>query len=173
MRKVHAQIPKVGLENEFIMRVSLIEMYGKCGSMIEAHQAFCASPLRDPMTWNALLTGFSRQGESTITFSMLNRMIEEGIQPDDTSFVTLLTTCSHVGLLDMGQKYFESMSKEFGILPTIKYYNFLVDLFGRGGKMDEAIMRIDRMPFQADYVVWSTVLGACHKYGERARKTSF
>ena len=165
LRKVHAQIPKVALENEFILRVSLIEMYGKCGSMIEAQQAFCASPSRDPMTWNALLTGLSRHGESTITFSMLNRMIEEGIQPDDTSFVTLLTTCSHVGLLDMGQKYFESMSKDYGISPSLEHHSCVIDLLCRSGEIHGAIEMIKRMPFSCNPEIWHTLLSGCKSSG--------
>lgn len=35
-------------------------------------------------------------------------MKQEGVQPNDVTFLGLHTVCSHVGVVDKGQKHFEN-----------------------------------------------------------------
>lgn len=168
-RRFHAQILRVGCKSngEVKLATAVIDMYGKCGNMFEAQQIFDACLPGDLAIWNALVAGYTCQGESELVFCKLDKMMNlEGIQPDDFTFVSAITACSHVGLVDFGQKYFQHMSKDYGIEPTMKHYNCLFDLLGRAGQVEEAVFTVGMMPFKADFVVWSTILGACQKWGD-------
>ena len=39
-------------------------------------------------------------GQGEIAVGLLDKMIESGIQPDGTVFVSILSACSHTGLTD-------------------------------------------------------------------------
>ena len=53
----------------------------------------------------------------------------------------------------------------YNLLPSLKHYGCIVDLLGRCGQLDDAIIVSQNMPFQPDLPLWSTMLGACHKWG--------
>lgn len=165
-RDIHALATDLGLDavTETIVASNLIDMYGKCGSMVEAQQVFDALLSKDIAAWNALIGGYARQGESQAVFDMICKMKQQGVHPDSITFLNVLTVCSHVGLLTEAQKHFQSMSTEYRLLPTIQHYTCMVDLMGRAGEVDQAMALVKEMPCQPDGVVWRTLLGACRKW---------
>jgi pentatricopeptide repeat protein len=169
-RKIHAQIhAQLSRDiDDMVLATSFIDMYSKCGSMREAHEVFEAMPVKDLVAWNAVLTGQARHGETERALELFERMMreeEDGVQPDIVAFLNVLTVCCHAGLVDEARKYFRLMIHGYRIMPSIEHVNCLVDLLGRAGQLDEAVKMLENMPFQPDLVVWSTMLAACHKWG--------
>ncbi|CAK9272508.1 unnamed protein product [Sphagnum jensenii] len=93
-------------------------------------------------------------------------MCEEGIQKNDITFVSLLSACSHAGLVDEGLHYFESMSSVYSISATLEHYTCMVGLLGRAGYMHEAKNLINMMSCESDSSVWRALLGACRVHGD-------
>jgi hypothetical protein len=92
-------------------------------------------------------------------------MIQEGKQPDSTILSILLNACSHSGLLEKGEICLEIISTSYGILPALRHYACMVDLYGRAGLLGQAIALIDRIALMPDsLMVWHSVLGACRKW---------
>ncbi|KAI5075852.1 hypothetical protein GOP47_0009928 [Adiantum capillus-veneris] len=166
-RKLHVMIYRGGQEiKEGVLMNAVIDMYGRCGSMADAQEVFDVMAFRDLASWNALCLGYARQGESDLVFRLYHRMRQDDILPDGFSFLNLLTVCSHAGLVNEGCDCFEAMIEEFGISPTIKHHTCLIDLFGRAGQLDEAVVAVKKMPLEPDFVVWSAILSACRKWGD-------
>lgn len=57
------------------------------------------------------------------------------------------------------------MGQEFGIAPSMKHHNCMVDLYSRAGQLGEAVVMLEKIPSQPDFVTWSILLGACQKWG--------
>ncbi|MCO5583925.1 hypothetical protein L7F22_037842 [Adiantum nelumboides] len=87
------------------------------------------------------------------------------VKPDEDSFQSILAACSHAGLVERGQTFLQVMEEEYGIPPNIEHFTCMVDLFGRAGQLDEALLVIKRMPWQPDIVAWHNLLAACQKWG--------
>lgn len=166
-KRFHVQSCKVGelQAAKLILASALIDMYGKCGSMVDAQQVFDVMPKEDVTGWNALVTGYARQGESDLVFHTFEKMEEDGVNPDEITFLIVLTVCSHAGLVEKGQSFFEAMIKEYGMIPAIKHQSCMLDLFGRTGQLNEAVGLVEDMQFQVDNAVWNSMLGACQKWG--------
>ncbi len=62
-------------------------------------------------------------------------MCEEGVQPNNITFVCLLLACSHASLLDEGKHFFASMIMVHMISPRLEHYTCMVDLFGYVGHL--------------------------------------
>eukprot|EP00250_Pteridium_aquilinum_P018089 c23934_g1_i1 orf=1030-3666(+) len=191
-REIHTAVTKAGFElvcsntvgvysesstsslkaTEMNLSNALIDMYTKCGSMIDAQKVFESLPVADVVAWNALIAGYARQEEGELVTRLVQSMREKGIEPDELSTLNVLSVCSHVGLLDEGQKYFEGLFKEDSATLTIGHFNCLLDLFGRAGRLDEAAAVLEQVPLQLDLVTWSTILDGCRKRGnvELSRK---
>jgi pentatricopeptide repeat protein len=92
-------------------------------------------------------------------------MCEEGIQPDDVTFVCLLSACSHAGLVDEGMCCYASMATVHMISAKLEHYTCMVDLLGRGGHLQEAENMIKTMPCKSHVAAWMSLLGACRIHG--------
>jgi len=59
-------------------------------------------PSQDMVTWNAILGGCAMHGHGKEALKHFEQMCEEGVQPDDSTFVCLLSACINAGLVDEG-----------------------------------------------------------------------
>lgn len=166
---LHRHILESDLEGDPFIGSSLVDMYAKCGSLVDAFRVFERLPSRDVVTWNSLLNGSAKHSDGQMAMSMFKDMWQQGVKPDDGTFVCLLLACSHDGLVEEGQRYFEKMVVDHGIAPTVHHYNCMVDMLARSGRLEEAEHMLSTMPFESDVVGWTTLLSACKTYGDVER----
>ncbi|XP_024516837.1 pentatricopeptide repeat-containing protein At2g33680 isoform X2 [Selaginella moellendorffii] len=162
-RRVHAELCRHGLENDAVLAASLVDFYGKSGRMVDAEVVFEATVKRDVVTWTALAVGYCRQGNTKQVLEIFHTMQEKGLQPDGIMFLSILTACSHAGMVNEAKLLFEVMRSKYGVSPDIEHYHCMADLLGRASQVDEAVDVVKTMPFRANVVTWTTVLGACRK----------
>ena len=157
----HHYVTKKGLiEVDLVLGNALADMYGKCGLIREAHGVFDKLRARDVVTWTSLITGYAQIGDNETVFHLFERMRRECEPPNLMTFVGVLTACSHCGLVDKGEGYFEAIS-----YPSTEHYSCLLDILGRAGQLDKAVAVINKMPFHPTLMVWHAVFGACKKWG--------
>jgi pentatricopeptide repeat protein len=137
-RCAHEQIIQSGWYSDVCVGSSLVDMYAKCGSMEDAWRVFNKVPSRDVVTWNAILGGCAMHGHGKEALKHFQWMCEEGVQPDDVTFVCLLSACSHAGLVDEGMCCYASMATVHMISAKLEHYTCMFDLLGRAGHLQEA-----------------------------------
>lgn len=163
--KLHGRLLKNGLYLDVFVGTSLADMYGKCGRLDDALSLFYQIPRVNSVPWNTLIAchGFHGHGEKAVM--LFKEMLDEGVKPDHITFVTLLSACSHSGLVDEGEWCFEMMQTDYGITPSLKHYGCMVDLYGRAGQLEIALNFIKSMPLQPDASIWGALLSACRVHG--------
>lgn len=165
-QELHAEVSKEGFEYDSFVCSTLVDMYGKCGLLVEAHDVFDDLPSQDVVVWNALLAGYAFIGENEYVFHLFEKMKGQEVKPNGITFLSVLTACSHGGLVLKGLIYFQVLLKEQCALLTIQHYNCMVDLLGRAGHLEDAVAMLKKFPSQPNLVTWSTLLGACRKWGD-------
>lgn len=160
-KHVHKLILQRGFLTNIVVATALINMYGKCGSILNARMVFNEMPERDVVSWNVMIAVYARHGLGKKAVQLYHLMRRDVILPDKVTFVNLLTACSHAGLVDEGRHFFHSMSRDYGIPLVEEHYDCMIDLLGRAGCLDEAEELILKMPFQPTILTWTTLLGAC------------
>ncbi|XP_042023964.1 putative pentatricopeptide repeat-containing protein At3g47840 [Salvia splendens] len=170
-RQLHAYALTVGLDQTALIRSALISMYSKCGSLQDAEMTFSLSQNDDIVSWTAMINGYAEHGRSREAIDLFEKLRHFGFRPDPVTLIGVLSACSHVGLLDLGFHYFDSLTKEYNIAPSKEHYGCMIDLLCRAGRLQEAENMIRSMPVERDDVVWSTLLRASREHGdvERAR----
>ncbi|CAK9269740.1 unnamed protein product [Sphagnum jensenii] len=164
-RCVHQQIVEYGWDSDVFVVNSLVDMYAKCGSIEDAWRVFNRMPSQDVVTWNAILGGCAMHGHGKEALKHFERMCEEGVQPDDITFICLLSACSHAGLVDEGLRCFALMSTVYGISTKLEHYTCMVDLLGRAGHLQEAENMVKAMPCKPQVAALMALLGACRIHG--------
>ncbi|KAF8041808.1 hypothetical protein BT93_A0415 [Corymbia citriodora subsp. variegata] len=163
--QIHARMVKSGLDSNLCISNALISMYSRCGNIEAAFRVFSETREKNIITWTAMITGFAKHGFGTRALDTFHKMLDAGVRPNEITYVAVLSSCSHVGLVSDGWRHFRSMYTEHGIMPRTEHYACMVDLLGRSGSLVEALQFINSMPFRADTLVWRTFLGACRVQG--------
>nr|GMD64003.1 pentatricopeptide repeat-containing protein At3g62890 [Ipomoea batatas] len=163
----HLYIEKCGMGIGDVLGTSLIDMYAKCGSIERARLVFeNMGPTKDVKTWTAMISGLAMHGHKEECLSLFSKMIGSGIRPNGVTFISVLCTCVHAGLVSQGKLIFEMMQKEFGIVPSVQHYGCMVDLYARTGLIDEAWELVKSMPIQSDVLVWGALLSGARMCGD-------
>ncbi|KAL1533723.1 Pentatricopeptide repeat-containing protein [Salvia divinorum] len=164
-RQLHGQLIRLGFDSSLSAGNALITMYARCGALDAAYKAFLTMPCLDSVSWNAMIAALGHHGHGAKATKLYEEMLEEHILPDRITFLTVLSACSHAGLVDEGKKYFESMKEVYGITPCEDHYSRLVDLLARSGRLTEAQNVIQTMPFVPGSQIWEALLSGCRLHG--------
>lgn len=161
---VHGHITRHNIQSDIHVENALIDMYIKCGFLKYARYIFETMLQKDLVTWNSMITGYGSHGECLKALSLFDDMKSSGIRPDAVTFLCLLSSCNHSGLVEAGLNLFKSMRTEYGIEPKMEHYVNMVDLLGRAGKLDDAYDFVRSMPVEPDRSVWLSLLCACRTH---------
>ncbi|MED6150354.1 hypothetical protein PIB30_071470 [Stylosanthes scabra] len=145
---------------------ALIDMFAKCGDVDKAMKLFRQMSSRTIVSWTSVIVGLAMHGRGLEAVSLFDTMIEQRVAPDVVAFIGVLSACSHSGMVDKGHYYFNSMEKNFGIVPKIEHYGCMVDLLSRAGLVKEALEFVQKMPIKPNQIIWRSIITACHARGE-------
>ncbi|KAK1564622.1 hypothetical protein Q3G72_007283 [Acer saccharum] len=167
-RLIHCCTIKQGLNTSIVVASALIDMYSKCGQLKDAELMFRSLSKKNLITWNAMITGYAHNGDSTKVIQLFEQLkMVRDLQPDWVTFLNVLSACSHNEIpLHQAIRYFESMIKDYGIEPTVEHCCSMVRLMGQNGEVYRAMWLIYQLGFASYRVVWRALLGACVACGE-------
>ncbi|KAJ9562647.1 hypothetical protein OSB04_007807 [Centaurea solstitialis] len=144
---------------------ALVDMYSKSGEIVNARRVFDETKDKNVISWTSLIAGYGKHGYGRDSIALYNEMLDSGLEPNDVTFLSLLFSCSHSGLMEEGKGYFHNMVDGYKLLPREKHYSCMVDLLARGGEIEEAYSLIHEMHMKPNASIWGAVLGACSAYG--------
>lgn len=93
-------------------------------------------------------------------------MQQEGFTPNEVTFVSILSACCHLSLVDAGYHHFKLMQEHNGIKPMLEHYNCMIDLLGGAGRLSEAQQLLQTMPFQFNIVGLTCLFNHCRRHGD-------
>ncbi|KAH9295945.1 hypothetical protein KI387_039533, partial [Taxus chinensis] len=156
---------KTGFDADVFVGNSLVDMYAKCGNIVNARLAFNKLLERDGVSWNAMIVGYAQNGYGKEALEVFEQMLKESMIPDRITLIGVLSACSHAGLVDEGRHHFNSMTQVHCITPLPEHYACMIDILGRAGHLDEADKIIKSMPFEPDSITYVALLAACRIHG--------
>lgn len=165
---IHGYINENGIDIDAVVGTALIEMYAKCGCIDKSLEIFKEVREKDTAAWTSIICGLAMNGRSSKALELFSEMRQAGINPDDITFIGVLSACSHAGLVEEGRQFFHSMMEIYMIEPKYEHYGCLIDLFGRAGLLDEAEELIERIPNDSNTVLvslYGALLSACRIHG--------
>ena len=161
--EVHAHVVKSGFEFDAFVRSSLVGMYADMGRVEISRLLFDEMPERGLVTWNALIAGLVRCREFESAISLFGRMEEEGVEPDEATFVSTLSACVQLGNLELGRKIHRYMNAKFRF--SVPMGNALLDLYAKCGCLDMARSFFDGMPAR-NVISWTTIVSGYLNSGQ-------
>ncbi|XP_011094220.1 pentatricopeptide repeat-containing protein At4g39530 [Sesamum indicum] len=155
-KQVHAYTMKVNLDSDDFVTNSLIDMYCKCDSLIDAMRVFLASERRTAMCYNVMIEGYSRQESLYEAFHLFNDMRHNLLQPSLLSFVSLLGVSASQTALEVSRQLHSLMIKS-GFSLDSYCGSALVDVYSKCSFVGDAGLVFEEIN-EKDIVVWNSML---------------
>ncbi|XP_057825740.1 pentatricopeptide repeat-containing protein DOT4, chloroplastic isoform X2 [Cryptomeria japonica] len=163
-KEIHGYITRNGFQSNDHVVSALVHMYGKCGNIKDARLVFDNMPHKDVTLWTAMIAGYAMHGYGHEALTLFHQMQGTCIKPDYITFIAILSACNHAGLVGEGWKYFDCMSRDNNIQPSLEHYACMVDLLGRAGHLNDAYDFVKNMPLKPNVSIWGALLGACRSH---------
>ncbi|CAN8258629.1 unnamed protein product [Cochlearia groenlandica] len=147
---------------------SLVDMYAKSGEIEDAVVAFEEMEEKDVRSWTSLIVGYGRHGNIEKAIDLYNKMEHEGIKPNDVTFLSLLSACSHTGEIEQGLKIFNTMINKYTIKPREEHLSCIIDMLARGDYLEEAYDLIRSKKgnnISLSSSAWGAFLDSCRRHG--------
>lgn len=163
---IHMFVVEGGYDLDTLLGTALIDMYAKCGSFADANVLFKALPAPNVVTWTAMIAGYAVHGDLEVALKYYVDMQQEGLEPNEVTFLSLLSACNHLGYLYKGYSLLDSMAIQ-GLQPTVEHYHCMVDLLGRTGCLNLASVVLQSIPVVVDshVVGMRSLLSHCKIHG--------
>ncbi|CAN6452667.1 unnamed protein product [Victoria cruziana] len=194
-RQIHALIIRMGFGSNVVVRTGLVDFYGKLRDMDSAECAFNEILWKDVVSYNALISGFSKNGRTEDARRIFDEMRERNV----VTWNAMISGYMHNGQHMEGMAMFERMCVE-GVEPTevtlvtalsiaaklgalekgqrIKNYideigfkmsmilsTAVMEMYVKCGSVGEARKIFDAVP-ERDVVAWTTMIAGYTQNGQ-------
>lgn len=163
-KATHGFLIRNGYDIDLVVRGAMVDMYSKCRCLDYAIEVFKEAATRDLILWNTIIRGCCRNGRSREVFELFMLMEDEGVKPDHVTFLGILHACIREGHVELGFKYFSSMSTKYLILPQVEHYDCMVELYCKYGCLHQLEEFLLLMPFDPTIQMLTRIHDACKSY---------
>ena len=105
-------------------------MYARCGELSCARKVFDEITERDLVSWNSMISGYSKMGYAGDAVGLFQEMRGLGFEPDEMTLVSVLGACGDLGDLSLG-RWVEGFVVENKMELNSYVGSALIDMYGK------------------------------------------
>ncbi|KAL9242421.1 hypothetical protein vseg_016416 [Gypsophila vaccaria] len=118
---------------------ALIDMYAKCGDLKTARSLFDGLLQKDRISWNVMIGGYTHGSCYIEALTLFREMQELHVEPNDVTFLSVVSACAHLGALDYGKWVHAYIDRNFKHLgDVIALRTSLIDMYAKCGDINAA-----------------------------------
>ena len=164
-KHIHSHILVLGMDINTFVYNALVDMYSKCGSMIDAVHVFDQMDGRDAVSFNAIISACVQSGNDAIALTFFNRMTSEGLRPDEVTFLCILKACAVLGSYETGKEVHGQVLERGLSEKDVVLCTALVDMYAKCGALERAHEVFDLIPLQS-VVSWNALMSGYAQLGD-------
>ncbi|XP_002982600.2 pentatricopeptide repeat-containing protein At3g24000, mitochondrial [Selaginella moellendorffii] len=159
-RSVHAALlaARGDVAADVFLSNSLVQMYARCGSVLEARAVFDAMRQRNTVSWNIIIWAYAAQGLGVEALCLLQRM---DCERDVVTFINALSACGAGGAaqLEQGRRLHADMVARGLLAASVSATNAVLSMYAKCGDVDAAVEVFERCSCP-DRVSWNGIMAA-------------
>ncbi|KAJ4952819.1 hypothetical protein NE237_029651 [Protea cynaroides] len=152
-KQVHGVVEKMGFSSDLFVQNSFLHLYGVCCNCNEATKLFDEMPVRDVVSWNALISGYVKAG---LFAEALNLFMKMDMEPNVATVVNVLVACGRLGNLGIG-RLIQGLIFKGRFEMGLEIGNALIDMYVKSECMNEARRLFDELPTR-DIISWTCII---------------
>lgn len=155
----------MGNNDDVFLGSSLLNMYCKQGCVLDARKVFDRMPVRNSVSWSAMISGYAVLKSGEEAFALFKLMLEEG-QCDVNEFVltSVLSALSAPGFLAMGRQV-HSFAIANGWVSSLSVENSLITLYAKCNIMEDALLMF-QLSANKSSITWSAMITGYAQNGD-------
>lgn len=160
-RQVHGLMMRWGTDGDVVPRTALLDMYSKNGLMDVAVRLFDGMVCRDVVAWNALVSGFVKNGMAKTALCVFGEMGRDGVGFTKVSLCSVLKACTCLKALRQGMQVHGMivvMGHDLVVLGTA-----LIEFYSDIGLIDVAIRIYESLSSEQDDIMSNALVASCLK----------
>ncbi|XLT27531.1 hypothetical protein HN873_058823, partial [Arachis hypogaea] len=168
--QLHGLAIKCGLIFVICVANAILDMYGKCGGLMESCLIFDEMKKRDVVSWNAIILAHEQNEEVETTLLLFISILWSTMEPDDFTYGSVVKACAAQQALNYGMEIHGQIIKsELGLDSFVG--SSLVDMYCKCGMLEEA-EKIHYILEGQTMASWNSILSgfSSQKQSENAQK---
>eukprot|EP00250_Pteridium_aquilinum_P015259 c2247_g2_i1 orf=2-655(-) len=102
-KRIHALAVFVGFDSDAVVATTVLNFYGKCGALDDAHKTFERIPDKDVISWNAIIAACAQHGHGAKCLHLYAEMHQKCVLADEFTRVSILSACASLEDLKTGR----------------------------------------------------------------------
>ncbi|PON93652.1 Tetratricopeptide-like helical domain containing protein [Trema orientale] len=162
---VHGYLIRNFTDIDVLLYNALIDMYSKCGCLVNAYRIFRMMPMRNVVSWTSMMNGYSHSNLFDEALSLFQEMERENVRPDEITILSIVSVCSKLGSFELGE-WIDNYIKKNGFEKgrSITMSNALMDMYAKCGNIMKACQVFDGM-MEKTLVSWTTIIHGLAMHG--------
>lgn len=162
---VHAQILNSHFRDDLVIQNTILNMYAKCGSLVDARNVFDKMSVRDMVTWTAMITGYSQNGEAEEALILFPQMLRKGLKPNEFTLSSLLKASGDRPADYKQGTQLHGYCLKCGFDSNVYVGSSILDMYARYGHMVEAQSIFEGLVSKNE-VSWNALIAGHARKGE-------
>ncbi|XP_044485380.1 pentatricopeptide repeat-containing protein At4g02750-like [Mangifera indica] len=166
------KLGKVELANDYFNRMPkrnvaswtiMVDGYIKSGNVDHARFLFDQMPEKNLVSWSTMISGYAKNGQPRNALDLYNCLKGQGIKPDETFILVIISACSQLGVIDTAQ----SVICDFvgpSLFSNLRVVTSLIDMYAKCGSIEKAV-KVFEMVNEKDLLCYSTMITAFANHG--------
>lgn len=150
-------------ENNVVSWTIMMDGYIKSGDVDSARYLFDQMQEKNLISWSTMIGGYARNSRPHSALALFESFKEQGIKPDETFILTIISACSQLGVLDTA----ESVICDYvgtSALSNIQVTTSLIDMYSKCGSIERAVQVFERVK-KKDLLCYSAMIAANANHG--------
>ncbi|KAL5736918.1 hypothetical protein ACOSP7_031372 [Xanthoceras sorbifolium] len=154
--QIHGLAVKLAFDSDIFVGGALVDMYGKCRDMKSAHKVFSKLPLRDLVSWNALISGYSQNEFVDEALKTFRVMQSEQIRPNAVTAAAILSVCAQLSVINLCKEIHCYLLRQ-GLKLNVLVNNSLIATYAKCGDINSSWTIFRNMP-ERNEVSWNSII---------------
>jgi pentatricopeptide repeat protein len=163
-RELHCRVVRRGIDADAVIWSALADMYAKCGRVDDARSVFDEMPVRDVVSWTAMVERYFDAGRGSEGFKHFVHMVRSGVRPNEFTYAGVLRACAEFTSEKLGRQVHGRMAKSRAG-DSCFAESALVHMYSKCGDMGTAICIFEATP-KPDLVSWTAVISGFAQNGQ-------
>ncbi|KAH7672014.1 TPR-like protein [Dioscorea alata] len=162
---IHCFIVRRGFDADLFVSNGLITVYSKFDDLVSARKVFDEMPMRDIISWNSIISGYSQAGYHDECLRLYSEMKHglDGLVPNGITVASVLHSCAQIKDLAFGMDVHQ-FAVEKDVEMDLVVWNSIVGFYAKCGSLQYARRLFEGMPMR-DGVSFSAMINGYMNYG--------
>lgn len=155
-KRVQGRVIKCSGEDVFV-ETALIDLYAKCGDTDEAVKIFLRMPIRNVVSWTAIISGFVQNNDYLMALKFFEDMRKVGEEINSYTLTSVLTACSNPAMKKEATQLHSWILKT-GFSSHAVVAAALINMYSKTGAIDLSLRVFREMDVQRNLSSWTAMI---------------